>query len=215
MTRSSKPVAGEGLLAGLAPEEQRQLLDDLNYLNLQEIRSFCDRHGLPYRILVEAPDRSRRTATRDTDRKPVILDRVCHYLATGDVPAATTIPAAIARPREPGRALGPTDRLYYRWYDKTDPTVIGLLQDLTDGRFRNGALARVLLMEHWTRGEAPTFAEFADAWLAATNGRRDLLSPEYAFLTDLRQGDAGADWKARRAARARRALELLDRIPRP
>jgi hypothetical protein len=37
------------------------------------------------------------------------------------------------------------------------------LGELTDGRFRDGAVARVLAMEFWTRGEAPTLAEFARA----------------------------------------------------
>jgi hypothetical protein len=36
-----------------------------------------------------------------------------------------------------------------------------LLRDLTAGRFRDGAVAHVLATEFWTRGEAPTFEEFA------------------------------------------------------
>jgi hypothetical protein len=42
-------AAMPGALWYLEPVEQRELLDDLNYLNLQEIRSFCDRHSIPYR----------------------------------------------------------------------------------------------------------------------------------------------------------------------
>jgi hypothetical protein len=204
-------AAMSGPLSGLGDAERRALLDDLNYLNLQEIRAVCDRHGIPYRIVVEAGGGRIRT-TRDTDRKPVVLQRVRHLLATGEVLAATCLPAHIVREGAPPPDLGPTDRLYYRWYNKTYEPVMHLLKELTGGRFENGALARVLIMELWTSGQAPTFAEFADAWVTAKDQPRDLLSAGYAFLTDLQRGQAGPDWKAVRKGKAERVLALLDEI---
>jgi hypothetical protein len=44
-----------------------------------------------------------------------------------------------------------------------------------------------------TSGRAPTFREFAGAWIVATDEPRRLLSGEYAFLTDLQRGAAGPD----------------------
>ena len=38
-----------------------------------------------------------------------------------------------------------------------------LLRDLTGGRFKDGAVARVLAMQFWTRGEAPTLEASARA----------------------------------------------------
>jgi hypothetical protein len=197
-----------GVLAGLEAGRREELLDDLNYLNLQEIRTMCDRYAIPYRIV--AGDK----VTQDTDRKPVILHRVRHFLTTGEVPDATRLRADIVRPGGPPAALRPSDRLYYRWYNKTYEPVMRLLTDLTGGRFRNGALARVLVMEYWTSGQAPTFREFAGAWVAATDEPRRLLSGEYAFLTDLRRGAAGPDWKLMRQRRAERFLSTLDRLTR-
>jgi hypothetical protein len=183
----------------------------LNYLNLSEIRGICHRNAIPYRIEIEAPD-GRTKPTSDTDRKPVVLGRIRHYLTTGELLPATCIPARIVRDHAPPPDLKPRDRLYYRWYNKTYTPVIRLLEELTEGRFENGALARVLIMEFWTRGEAPTFRRFAEAWLSAKDGRRDLLSPEYAFLTDLRRGGAGADWKAMRRHKAQNVLAALDEL---
>lgn len=204
-------TAMPGALSTLGPAQQRELLDDLNYLNLQEIRSFCGRHSIPYRILVETAD-GRTKATKDTDRKPVVLHRIRHYLATGEVLEATCLSARIVREDGPTSDLRPTDRLYYRWYNKTYGAVIDLLKDLTAGRFENGALARVLIMEFWTGGQAPTFAEFAEAWSAAKKEPRQLLSAEYAFLTDLQRGEAGPDWKSLRKQKAERALATLRSI---
>ena len=87
-----------------------------------------------------------------------------------------------------------------------------LLRDLTAGRFRDGAVARVVAMEFWTRGEAPTFEEFARSWTKAKAEEHRLLTPEYAYLTDLSHQRADGDWKALRKAKAKSALETLARI---
>jgi hypothetical protein len=89
-----------------------------------------------------------------------------------------------------------------------------LLRNLTAGRFRDGAVARVLAMEFWTRGQAPTFEEFSRAWTKAEADEYRLLTPEYAYLTDLRHQRADGDWKALRKAKAKSALETLARIAR-
>jgi len=70
----------------------------------------------------------------------------------------------------------------------------------------------VLAMEFWTRGEAPTFEEFARSWTKAKTEEQLLLTPEYAYLTDLRHQRAHGDWKALRKAKAKSALATLARI---
>ena len=84
-----------------------------------------------------------------------------------------------------------------------------LLRDLTAGRFRDGTVARVVAMEYWTRGEAPTFEEFARSWTKAKAKQQQLLTPEYAYLSDLRYQRADGDWKALRNAKAKSALKTL------
>ena len=199
------------LLSQLTKSEQTRLLEELNYMNLEEIRRFCSEHRIPYRIVAEYPN-GKVKATKDTDRKPIVLARVRRYLATGDVGRPTRIPAAIVREDNPPARPGPRDRLYYRWYAKEHKGVIQLLRDLTAGRFRDGAVARVLAMKFWTRGEAPTFEEFSRSWTRAKVEEHRLLTPEYAYLTDLKHQRADGDWKALRKAKAKSALETLARI---
>ena len=198
-------------LSQLGKREQARLLEELNYMNLEEIRGFCSTRGIPYRIVAEDAN-GRVKPTQDTDRKPIVLARVRRYLTTGQVGRPTHIPAQIVRQGDPTARLGPRDRLYYRWYAKEFEGVMRLLRDLTAGRFRDGAVARVLVMDFWTRGEAPTFEEFARSWTKAKAGQHRLLTPEYAYLTDLRHQRAGGDWKALRKAKAKSALETLARI---
>jgi hypothetical protein len=199
------------LLSPLTEREQSRLLEELNYLNLEEIRGFCSERGIPYRIVAEHPD-GKVKATKDTDRKPIVLARIRRYLRTGRVGRPTRISAQIVREENPPARLGPRDRLYYRWYAKEFDRVMHLLRDLTAGRFRDGAVARVVAMEFWTRGEAPTLEEFARSWTKAKAEEHKLLTPEYAYLTDLRHHRADGDWKALRKAKAKSALETLGRI---
>ena len=134
------------------------------------------------------------------------------YLATGDAGRPTCIPAAIVRDESPPARPGPRNRLYYRWYAKEHEGILRALGSLTAGRFRDGAVARVLAMEFWTRGEAPTLEEFARAWTKAKAAEHRLLTAESAYLTDLRHQRADGDWKALRKAKAKSALKMLAKI---
>jgi hypothetical protein len=199
------------LLSVLTKVEQTRLVEELNYMNLEEIRGFCSEHGIPYRVVAEYSNGKVKT-TKDTDRKPIVLARVRCYLETGQVGQPTRISAQIVREDSPPARPGPRDRLYYRWYAKEFEGVMRLLRQLTAGRFRDGAVARVLAMEFWTRGEAPTFEEFARSWTKAKAEEHRLLTPEYAYLTDLRYQRADGDWRALRKAKAQSALETLAKI---
>ena len=90
--------------------------------------------------------------------------------------------------------------------------VMRLLRELTAGQFQDGAVARVVAMAFWTRGQAPTFAEFARSWMKAKAEQHRLLTPEYAYLTDVKRRRADDSWKALRTSKAKAALETLARI---
>ena len=182
-------------------------------MNLEEIRGFCSERAIPYRIVAEYSD-GKVKATKDTDRKPIVLARVRRYLTTGEVGHASRIPMEIVREEKPPARLRPRDRLYYCWYAKEHEGVMRLLRDLTGSRFQDGAVARVVAMAFWTRGQAPTFDEFARSWTKAKTVEHELLTPEYAYLTDVRHRRARDNWKALRAAKAQSALKTLARIAR-
>jgi hypothetical protein len=199
------------LLSKLTKADRVRLLEELNYMNLDEIRGFCIPRGIPYKVVAEHRNGKTRV-TKDTDRKPIVLARVRHYLATAEVGHASRIPLEIVRKEKPPARLGRRDRLYYRWYAKEHEGVMQLLRDLTAGQFQDGAVARVVAMAFWTRGQAPTFEEFARSWMRAKNEEDRLLTPEYAYLTDLKHRRADDNWKALRTAKATSALKMLARI---
>ena len=199
------------LLSQLNKDERARLLDELNYMNMEEIRGFCTARGISYRILAEYPN-GKVKATKDTDRKPVILARIRDYLKTGNVGSPTLIPAKIVRDDNPPTNPGPHERMYYRWYSKGHSGILRTLRELTEDQFRDGAVARVLAMNFWSRGEAPTLEQFARRWAKANAKQARLLTAEYAYLTDLQRGQAGSDWKSVRKTKAASALRTLKRV---
>ncbi|HUB80013.1 MAG TPA: hypothetical protein VMB03_14500 [Bryobacteraceae bacterium] len=194
----------------LACEKRRALLEDLNYLNTAEIKSFCKQHAIPYRIVVETPD-GRKWKTADDDRKGVILERIRHFLETGTVLAETCFRAGVVCFDPLPAKISPDDRLFYGQYDKANPAMNALLKVLTKGRFQNGAIARILARKFWARGEAPTFRQFAAAWLRERD-EHSRPNAEWAFLSDRTRGDATPGWKKMRAKKAAEAIRVLGQI---
>ncbi|MGC2400922.1 MAG: hypothetical protein WA510_14110 [Acidobacteriaceae bacterium] len=196
--------------AKLPRKEQQQLLNDLNYLNMAEIKSFCKRYAIPFRIAVETENGS-RILTKEDDRKGIILDRIRHFLRTGSVPEATCFPAAVVCFGPLPENLREGDRLFYGQYDKTNQSMRDLLQGLTDGKFRHGAIARILAREFWSGGEAPTFAKYAAAWLEASR-QHTKPNPEWAFLSDRASAGNIKNWKKLRAEKAAHVLATMHRL---
>ncbi len=197
-------------LSKLSKGERQELLDDLNYLNISEIKSFCNHHSIPYRIAIETEDGGRRM-TKDDDRKGVILDRIRHFLQTGVILEETRFQASVVCLDRLSDQITADSSLFYGQYDKTNRAMIALLESLTDGQFKNGAVARILARDFWSSGKAPTFREYASAWIHASSEHLR-PNPAWAFLSDRASGVAGADWKKLRRDKASKVLKLLNRI---
>jgi hypothetical protein len=95
-------------ISKLPEKEQRELLDDLNYLNTAEIKSFCKRQSIPYAIAMGTNDGCGRKTNED-DRKGAILDRVRHFFKTGVVLGETCFRATVVCFEAPPQELGPND----------------------------------------------------------------------------------------------------------
>ena len=99
-------------IAKIPKEDREQLLDDLNYLNMAEIKSFCQRHSIPYRITIETQDGSTKT-TSEEDRKGVVLNRIRAFLQKGVIAEETRFSARIVCFDPPPAELTQDDRVFY------------------------------------------------------------------------------------------------------
>jgi hypothetical protein len=205
-----KPRRVVGRFKRLSQRERDELLHDLNYLNGGEIKAFGKRHNIPFKIAIENSDGALRVGARE-DRKGVMLRRVRHFLWTGSVLGQTCYPKEVVRLEPPPKIWAPGDKIYYGQYSKANSALTKLLQELTENRFKNGAIARIALAKFWAAGRAPTVREFAKTWLQATQMHKR-PNPEWVFLADRANKTAGREWKKMRLAKARKVLRILDSI---
>jgi hypothetical protein len=198
------------LLGKLTASQRTELLESIYYLNMQELREFCGAHQIPYVIYFEGDD-GRIRKSRDADRKGIVIDRVLHFLNTGTIKPRTVFAKSVVRLYPMNTAPVQSDRIFYSQYKDSDPNFLTLMKQLTSGAFEAGAISQEVLRACWTRGDAPTYREFATLWLKA---REDHIkpNPEWAFLTDRAKGIAGADWKQLRIRKASAATTLLKEI---
>jgi hypothetical protein len=199
------------LLCKLSESQRTELLENIYYLNMQELREFCDSRGIPYAIYFET-DNGRLLKSRDADRKGIVIDRVVHFLNTGTVKPRTVFTKSVVRFDPLTVAPVETDRIFYGQYKDSDPNLLKLMTRLTGGNFAAGAISQEVLRACWTRGEAPTYREFAELWIAA-RAAHTRPNPEWAFLTDRANGMAGSDWKQVRNAKAAAAIVSLRKLP--
>jgi hypothetical protein len=197
------------LIAALSPSEAKLVSQDIRYLNMDELRRFCDRHGIPYVILVEKAD-GRLVRSRDRDRKGIVVERVLRFVREGVVGRATIFRRRVVADGPLGRTPVASDPVLYGQYKNRDPGVLELMKSLTDGEFEFGAIAQEVLRTCWSKDEAPTYAEFATLWSRAVKAHRG-PNPEWAFLKDRADKTSGPDWKQLRSRRAAAVIALLER----
>ena len=122
------------LLSQLTKDAQVRLLEALNYLNLEEIRGFCSERGIPYKILAEYRD-GKVKILKDTDRKPIVLARIRHYLPPGKAGQPTCISAKIVR-------------------DACNCRPSKMLRRSGCGTKKNGAIATIVPRTRWCRSRS-------------------------------------------------------------
>ena len=194
----------------LSPTGRDRLVECIQYLNLDEMRELCQRHGLPLYIHLRKPDGTLKRSP-DRDRKDVVLQRILGLALDGRRRGPTVYERDVIGDGPLPARLTARTRIRYGQYEKKNAHFLETMERLTGGAFRTGMIARLVLRDFWTGGEAPTLGAFARAWIAATEAHRR-PRPEGAYLVDLWRGEAGPGWKERRVERAREALAMLARL---
>jgi hypothetical protein len=185
-----------------------EFLQDLNYLNIGEYQAFCDKHKIPYHIYIQSDGRLKKTSEKD--RKKIVLARIRKFAASGQIAKPTVFAKHVVN-FEKFKNITPATKLHFGQYDKKNSKFIKVMKSLTAGKFKDGAVARILIRDFWTSGKVPTLKEYAKAWMDSKAG--DLKHhPEAAYLTDLAAHGKDPDWKKVRIQRAKSALSVLNKI---
>lgn len=200
----------KSVIAALTAGERKSVFQDIYYLNMAELRRFCDAHAIPYKVHSETED-GRIVPTRDTDRKGIVIDRVLHFLSHGTIKPRTVFRSKVIARDRPEGLSAESDRVLYGRYKNHDPSLLKLMKRLTKGKFEFGAIAQEVLRACWAQDEAPTYREFAILWEKAAE-KHTRPNREWAFLSDLANASAGPDWKKPRARKASAVIAILNKI---
>jgi len=187
-----------------------ELFKEMNYLNIKEYQGFCDQHEIPYHIHIETNGGLKKTS--ETDRKNIVLARMRKFVATGNIEGPTVFAKHVVS-FEKLKNVSPATKLHFGQYDKKNAQFIKVMRSLTDGKFRDGAIARIVIRDFWTDGKAPTLRKYAKAWIVSEVGYLE-HHPEAAYLTDRRANGPDADWKALRIKKAKAVLAVLNKLDR-
>ena len=186
--------------------ELENISSDMNYLNISEIKSICEDLSIPYRILYQKEGRVRKTSTYD--RKDVLLERIRGFLFAGMFSEPTILSSQVVNFTPLTFPQKEADLIYFGQYKNGNTDIDGLMKKLTGGLFKNGAIAYDVLREYWTKGKAPSYKEFAQAWMKAVEKHLQ-PKPEWAYLTDLASGHDMRSWKRFREEKAQVVLTYI------
>jgi hypothetical protein len=181
--------------------------NDLNYLNIAELRALCERYGIPYKICYMRDEKLR--ASGAIDRKAILLARVREFLRSRNPGQQTVYGPSVVCFDPFSKVIHATDRVFFGQYMTTQKQILKLMKTLTDGAFHFGALSQDVIRDFWRVGEAPTYEQFAKKWmeLRAAHTRP---KAEWAYLTDLASGMDMKDWPVFRQRKAQEVLRAID-----
>ncbi len=181
-------------------------IEDLNYLNMQEIKKLCSQLNIPYKIHYEYETQVRSSG--EVDRKDIILARIRQFIENGSCTGKTIYPANVVSFAPLNSPLKANDLVYYGQYKTTQKPILKLMKSLTNNQFKFGAISQIVIRDFWRTGKAPSYLQFAHAWTKALRDH-DKPRPEWAFLTDLAAGMNMKEWKKYRVEKAKAVLVKL------
>lgn len=136
---------------------------DFNYLNMKEIKNFCDRVGIPYKIHYHRDGKLR--VSGEVDRKAIILDRIRGYAKNRSVGQPTIYSNKVVCFDPLPKILNASDHVFYGQYKTTHKSILALMKTLTDGKFKFGAISQEVIRDFWREGKSPTYQQFAKSWI--------------------------------------------------
>lgn len=193
----------------MSNKAQIELFHNINYMNMDELKIFCNDIGIPYKIHIEAST-GKLKKTSEIDRKGVIIKCIKFYVKTEKINKPTVFPnTVVSSTNKLPASLQNHHHVLYGEYKNLNKKILSLMKQLTNNEFEFGAIAQEVIRACWTKGIAPTYSEFAKLWLSAKN-THNKPNPEWAFLTDRHKGNADSNWKKIRVEKANKAINLLN-----
>jgi hypothetical protein len=184
-----------------------EFFDALNFMNMEEIKHFCNKHGISI-----------------SGKKGHILDRLKHYLITGEILHPKKIPP-ISKAKVGEIYLLKPNVLILKGAYKNDFQTRRFFKKLVGEHFHFTAFGQDWISKRWEQGKPPTYNEFAKAWQKEYLKRKKIKAnpkKEWAYLNFMQQflanypnalkKELAIAWEEERNKQAKKAMKILNKI---
>ncbi len=191
----------------LSPQEMKELFDALHFMNMKELRDLCKTYNIPWQ-----------------EGKAELIKKIMHFLKTGTVLPAKTIPAISRAQKCMNYPLAENTPVLYGAY-KNDLKTRIFFKKLIGPHFHFTAFGVDWINARWHDGNPPTYKEFAQMWQKEYELRKKTKAQpkkEWALLTfmqeyqhhhpDASKQQVMAAWKKEREMQVKHARELLSKL---
>ena len=173
---------------GLTKDE---IVKYLVFLNMKQLKNICDNYGIYYNIFIEK-DKIQSLKTSEIDHKETIINNISYYLKKKKVPPKTLYTKKIINFDKIDK-ISKDDFIYYGQYKTTNKNILNLLKELTDGKFKFGAISQKIIRKVWKNNKLITYENFAKLW-DKENKKGEINYPELAYNQFMKKHGSIEEW---------------------
>ena len=167
-----------------------EVIKYLVFLNMNQLKSICENYGIYYKIFIEKD--SKEIKTNEIDHKETIINNISYYLKKKKVPQKTLYTKKIINFDNLDK-VSKDDFIYYGQYKTTNKIILNLLKELTDGKFKFGAISQKIIRKVWKNNKLITYENFAKLW-EEENKKGEINYPELAYNQFMKKHGSTEEW---------------------
>lgn len=130
-------------------------------LDLDLLKSICDKLDISYNIHIELPNGFIRK-TSEVLHKEFIIQMILDKLLQNK---SSKVIYSLKIQCYDTKRLTKKDYVYYGQYKTTNKNIYNLLLELTNNEFRFGAISQKIIKDYWRKNKLITYEQFAKLWM--------------------------------------------------
>ena len=165
------------------------ILFNLIYLNMNELKSICNKFDISYNIYIQKNNDIIKT--NETDHKIIIIKNLKHFLINNKIPSKTIYKSKIINYNTIVN-LNENDLVYYGQYKTTNKYILILMKRLTNNIFKFGAISQKIIRIIWRKNKLITYKQFAELWMK--ENIKGINYPELAYNEHMKKNGNKDEW---------------------
>lgn len=155
------------------PIDLKFIMKNLIYLNIDELKIICEKLNISYNIYIEKNDKIIKT--NEIDHKIIIINNIKKSLKNNKIinidnklpssPIYKTIYKKNIINFNKLDNINENTYIYYGQYYTTNKDILKLMKELTNDKFKFGAISQKIIKTIWKKNKLITYKEFANLWI--------------------------------------------------